>query len=378
MAGDRVVIFGGGAVGRGLIGRVLSENGFGLVFVDADRGLVEGLGEAGGYTVRVAGKEQRECEVRGYEVLAAGDGEKVAGAICGCAFMVTSVGGQNLGKVAGSVKSGLEKREGVLNILVCENWPEAEKVLEEAIAGTGCEREELSCVSCSVEKMARRVEGSPDVVAEPGTAVYADAKAWAGDRPDIDGFVFTDNIEAYYARKLYTSNLGHAVLAYLGYLRGCEYIYEAMEEAEIRKHLTELLDVVRDGFLRSFEMEAAELDGHIAELLDWRYSNRALADTIRRVARSPLRKLGPKERLVGVARMLERHNLPGEEISRVIAAAMCYRDAEDTESVELEKMIEDKGVGTVLENVCGFGKDERLYAECVRAYERIVEKDKCS
>jgi mannitol-1-phosphate 5-dehydrogenase len=189
--------------------------------------------------------------------------------------------------------------------------------------------------------------------------------------PKVTGFVFTDNIEAYYARKLYTSNLGHAVLAYLGHLNGLKYVYEAMDDAEIRSHLAGILAAVRDAFLRTYNMPAAELDEHVVALLSWRYSNRDLADTIARVARGPLRKLGPKERLVGVARMLEKCSRPTEGLSMVIAAAMKYRDETDPESGRLERIIAEQGAGAVLEGTCGFARDERLYKECMRFYEKL-------
>ncbi len=371
--GDKqsVAIFGAGAVGRGLIGRMLSESGFRPVFIDADKELITQLKNAGEYIVRLTGTTSRDCRVAGFDVIATDRQEEITAAIECCAFAATAVGGQNLGTLGPLMKQGLAARKGVLNILVCENWPQAEKVLERSLEAAGCAKDKFSCVSCSVERMARRTDDPLRLIAEGGKVLYADARAWVGKTPAVDGFVFCDNINAYYARKLYTSNLGHAVLAYLGWLKGCKYVYEAMDVAEIRGHLANLLKVVRDAFLKTYPMAAGELDGHIEELLSWRYSNRDLADTINRVAKSPLRKLGPKERLVAVSRMLEKCGQPTEDICRIIAAAMKYRDEDDPESRKLEKMIGEKGAGAVLEQVCGFGKSEPLYKECIRCYEQL-------
>ena len=39
-----------------------------------------------------------------------------------------------------------------------------------------------------------------------------------------------DNFPAYTARKLYLHNCAHAMLAYLGFLRGYNYGYEALDD----------------------------------------------------------------------------------------------------------------------------------------------------
>jgi len=377
MKSNSVVIFGAGAVGRGFIGRIVSANCMRPVFIDPNAQLVQRLNKTGQYKVLLVGNAKKEITVSGFEAITPEHTKQAAEAIDSCLFAASAVGGQNLKSVADILKSPLAKRKSPLNILVCENWPQAEKVLDKALVDFDCEKKNFSCISCSVERMARRKDTGLDVLAEGGIALYADSRAFKGRIPDIPGFVFCTNIEAIYARKLYTSNLGHACLAYLGHLRGCQYVYEAMDVPEIKKYLLELFGVVREGFLKSYDMHPRELDRHIEELLSWRYSNRDLADTINRVARSPLRKLGPKERLVGVARMLEKHKLPTECISRVIAAAMLYRDADDPQSRDLEKMIAEKGPGAVLENVCGFGKQDDCYRQSVEFFEMLGKERPC-
>jgi 2-oxoisovalerate dehydrogenase E1 component len=57
-----------------------------------------------------------------------------------------------------------------------------------------------------------------------------------------------------------------------------------------------------------------------------RFANRALADPVSRLARDPLRKLAPGDRLVGAARLVERHGIRPEGLSWGIAAALAYEN----------------------------------------------------
>jgi len=363
-----VVIFGAGAIGRGLIADLVAANGVTPVFVEANSQSAEHLKQVHGYVVHLTGKIRKDHYVTGYEVLTLEEGEEISKALTNCPFMATAVGGQNLKAVAPLLGLGFKKRKKPLNILVCENWPHAENVLAQALLDVGCDKENFACIRSSVERMVHRTENSLDLVAEGGQTLYADSRAWKGKQPCIEGLIFSDNIEAIYARKLYTSNAGHAALAYLGHLSDCQFIYEALEIPRIRENLLDLLNVAKQALTKSFSMDNAELEQHVDDLTAWRYCNRDLTDTVQRVARNPLRKLGAQERLAGLAHLLGRYALPTRPVSRIIGAAMHYRDPADLESVKLGEMVAQKGPSAILEDVCGFKRRERCYKECIEFY----------
>jgi mannitol-1-phosphate 5-dehydrogenase len=377
MMKDSVVIFGAGAVGRGFIARLLVANGITPIFIEADVQLARRLNEVDGYIVHITGAGKKECCISGYKVLMTEQGAEISKALADCLFMATAVGGQNLETVARVVASGLADaskwREKPLNILLCENWPDAEKVLAEALLKAGCDKDSIACVRCSVERMVRGGENELELIAEGGQTFYVDRRTWKGKQGDvvcgIEGLTFTENIEAIYARKLYTSNAGGAALAYFGFLSGCHFLYEALEIPEIRKNLTELLNVAKQCLIESFGLDKADLERHLDELMSRRFPNRDLADTVQRVARNPLRKLGSQERLAGLVHLLRNHALSTEPVSRVIGSALHYRDPADAESQELSRIIARKGAGTVLEDVCGFKRQEKCFEECLEFYD---------
>ena len=75
-------------------------------------------------------------------------------------------------------------------------------------------------------------------------------------------------------------------------------------------------------------------------------------DFIERNARDPLRKLGPDDRLVGSARLVESFGIKPENLATAIAAAIHYVSPGDEFAVELGRLRTECGIDHILENVC--------------------------
>jgi mannitol-1-phosphate 5-dehydrogenase len=78
-----------------------------------------------------------------------------------------------------------------------------------------------------------------------------------------------------------------------------------------------------------------------------------LDDPIARVAREPLRKLRPDDRLVGAYKLLVEQGEDPTPFRRAILAALAYSDPNDTESQQLQQMIREYGADWVLREWCG-------------------------
>ena len=77
-----------------------------------------------------------------------------------------------------------------------------------------------------------------------------------------------------------------------------------------------------------------------------------IVDFIERNARDPLRKLGPDDRLVGSARLVDSYGIKPENLCIAIAAAIYYVSEGDEFANQLVEMRKEKGVDYILENVC--------------------------
>ena len=113
--------------------------------------------------------------------------------------------------------------------------------------------------------------------------------------------------------------MAHAVTGYLGMLRGIRLLWEAVEEPDIRY-------VVNKAFTEISRAMAKEFDKPLDDLLTYcdsllvRFHNRLLIIQVPRLAQDPLRKLSPDDRLVGAARLCERHGIFPAHIAVGIAA----------------------------------------------------------
>ncbi len=384
MENGPLVVFGAGNIGRGLLAEISSRQGRHVLFVEAAPELARRLDRAGAYRVHLSGRQKETRLVQGYQVVETGDRAAVKAAIGQAGLAAVAVGAANLPAVAATLAPALQARaaetgEGPvapLPVLVCENQHGADRLLAEALRAQGAPDESFTCLATSIERMVRPAADSLDLYAEAGQSLYVERVEWdaaAGDQSPPGGVIPVDGLDAYYARKLYTNNAGHALLAYMGWQRGYSTIAQSAADAHIAGQLRQLLDAAAEMLVRDYGLDPAGLDRHVDELVSVRFANAALADPVSRVARDPLRKLGPDDRLVGLLRRLAAHGLPGEAVCRTIAAAMRYRNQDDNQSQQLAVLIEQGGPALVLERVCGIGPRDPGYLSIIDYYYQTEE-----
>ncbi len=384
----RAVIFGAGNIGRGFLGQLFSESGYEVTFVDIEQALVDALNARGEYTVRLVDNEwQRDVRVGPVRALHADDREAVAGAVCHAVLMATAVGARALPFVAPHIAAGVRLRmlggeAAPLNCIVCENLKDAAQTLrglvEEHLSPE--ERDFLSAYVGFVDTVIGRMVPPPTpemraldptlICVEPYKELPVDRSGFVGPIPAIEALELCDNFAVYIARKLYIHNCGHAVLAYLGYLKGYTYGYEALADPEINGALHAVWEESIAGQVARYGVDAGWLRAHACEL-ERRFANRALGDTIFRLGRDPIRKLGPTDRLVAPARLAEAAGLTPYALARVIAAALHFAPPQDPIAIALQKRLATEGLEAVLADVSQIAPDEPLALLIRRHYEEI-------
>jgi len=173
-----------------------------------------------------------------------------------------------------------------------------------------------------------------------------------GTVPEIKGLQPVHPFEAHMRRKLYLHNGIHAMLAYLGFQKGYTFIHEAMSDRAIRAIVERACFVLKQAFLKAYTLNEAEHQAMTDDLL-YRFSDPRLRDPICRVAREPLRKLRPEDRLVGAAHFIEEYGESAEPFLITIRAALHYRDPEDPEAVQLAARVRKEGIKQVFESIYG-------------------------
>ena len=354
-------MYGAGNIGRGFIGQIFFQSGYELVFIDVAEQLIEALNREGRYPVRIlsddkSGVNSRDIWIEGVRAINGRNIKEAAAAIAEADIMATAVGVRVLPLIAPVIAEGLKQRFSgfgrqnggasreikPLNIIVCENLIDANKELESLIKKYLSHEEKtlfdgnVGLVEASIGRMVplqtvQMQNGNPlRVCVEAYGFLPVDKAAFRGDIPQLTGLCPFDNFDFYIQRKLFVHNLGHAVCAYLGMIRGDKYIYEAAGHGGI-------LFITQNAMLESaaalqakYGASLQDLHNHIRDLLR-RFSNRALADTCARVGGDTTRKLGNKDRLVGALLFCGKEDCGRSFISAGTAAALyCHLEENGT------------------------------------------------
>jgi len=388
----QAVIFGAGNVGRGFIGQLFSESGYEVTFADVDEKLITALQERGSYTIRLVDNEKTEqVQVSPVRALhSARQSGEIARALAQASLAATAVGARVLPVIAPLVAASIQlraeaNRSEALNLIICENLKDAaatfRAMVEEHLSESARQyaRARVGFVDTVIGRMVppptpeMHAQDPSLILVEPYRELPVDRSGFAGEIPVISGMDACDNFPAYTARKLYIHNCGHAVLAYLGYLRGYQYGYEALADPQVRRLVDNALVEARQGIVAEYNASPNWLDSHTRDLLH-RFANRALGDTVFRLGRDPLRKLAPADRLVGAARLAEKAGVQPDAISWGIAAGYCFDPLDDPIAVALQQRLKEEGLEVVLASVSGIQPEEPLSALIRERYQVIREK----
>jgi len=108
---------------------------------------------------------------------------------------------------------------------------------------------------------------------------------------------------------------------------------------------------------------------HIRDLLR-RFANRSLGDTVHRVGRDLLRKLGPEERLVGGIRLQQQAGVPSTHTILGLACALLFRAPDESGRIyprdgTFAERLRKEGAEAVLRDVCGLDEGTPADVEVV-------------
>lgn len=315
----QAVMYGGGNIGRGFIGALLSQSGYAVTFVDVAEPVVKALQENHTYPVRYVSTEgSTDVWIENVTAVNGNDTAAVADVIAGCDIMATAVGVRILKFIVPNIVAGLRKRwaekKGPLNIIICENLMDANKILANMIKEqlTDDEKtvfdESVGLVEASIGRMVpvqteEMKDGNPlRVCVESYGFLPVDKAAFKGEIPEIPNMVPYAPFDFYLKRKLYIHNMGHATCAYLGDLLGHTYIYQSIDDSEIALITQNAMLESAQALAKQYNADLDPLLQHIRDLLG-RFTNAALGDTCQRVGGDPARKLSPEDRLIGAGKL---------------------------------------------------------------------------
>ena len=380
----KAVMYGGGNIGRGFIGALLSQSGYHVTFIDVAEPVVKHLQEKQCYPIRfVSSQGYEDVLVENVTAVNGNDADAASDVIAQCDIMATAVGARILKFIVPNIVAGLRKRwaEGnrPLNIIVCENLMDANKVVEgmikEQLTEEECAKfdETVGLVEASIGRMVpvqteEMKDGEPmRVCVERYGFLPTDKAAFKGGVPEIKNMVPFEPFDFYIKRKLYIHNMGHATCAYLGDLLGLEYIYQSIDVADVRILVQNAMLESAMALSKKYDVPLESITVHITDLLH-RFTNAALKDTCMRVGGDPGRKLSADDRLIGSSSLAAEQGTTPAYIA-VGAAAGLHRYIKEAEGMEQGLDSAKK----VLTEVSGLDTDGKLAQLILSMYMRILD-----
>lgn len=351
----KAIQFGAGNIGRGFIGALLSKSGYHVTFVDVDNDILNAINKDKKYTIYVKDNvcsEEIIYNIDGFNA----NSESLFPVIAEAEIITTAVGANVLVYVARNILNGIKHKQKIksktpLTIIACENMIGATDTLKNEILNLADDRTKnyiekfVSFPNSSVDRIVPPVKNQNiiDVTVESFFEWNVEKSAFKHDIPNIEGMNLVDNLNAFLERKLFTLNTGHAITAYLGYLKNYKTIDESIEDIEIETIVKNAMKESGYAICQKYNFDIDEHFKYIDKILN-RFKNKYLQDDIIRVGREPLRKLSKNERLVKPLNTALKYNLKVDNLLIGIAATLFYNNKNDLQSINLQKDIKNLGI----------------------------------
>lgn len=384
----KFIMYGAGNIGRGFIGQLFSNAGYQVGFIDVNKEIISRLNQDKEYPVNVVtSKGNEEQIVKNAYGIDGTDVELVANEIASVDIMATAIGVNILKFIAKPLALGLKKRfekdAPLFNIIICENLIGADEYLKGLIKEQIPEYsdridKEIGFVEASIGRMVPVVTedkkmGNPlRVYVEPYNILPVDKDAFKGEIPVIDKLFPFAPFNLFIQRKLFMHNMSHATTAYLGNLRGYEYVWRAIQDFDIKYVAYRALIESAKAISLENNVEIKMLTDHADDLL-YRFGNTALGDTVERVGKDTKRKLGSNDRLIGALKLCEKFNLENKYIAIGIASGMYFAPESDESSKELKAFAQANGVKETLKVYSDY---QGQAVELIDAYYQMLKDGK--
>jgi mannitol-1-phosphate 5-dehydrogenase len=378
----KAVMIGAGQIGRGFIGMLLEQAGYYVVFADINEDVIRDINTRKEYPVHLVDKESVNTTVRNIRAISSLSPE-LREEYATCSLICTSVGLTAFPKIAPALAQGIALRRergetGPLNIIACENGLHGTTRLKELIfehldAGQREYAEEhVGFPDCAVDRIIPPAKGmaAAETVVERYHEWDVERDGFKGEIPEIPGMEVVDDLSAYVERKLFTLNGPNAVTGCYGWLKGYETVNEALLDPEIYQVVYGMMEEVGHMLEKRHGFTAEQMKSYRDGLIR-RFENPYIIDTCTRVAREPIRKLSPDDRIIAPMKYAEEYGIETSCYYTGIAAILLYDNPEDEQAREIRRQIREGGVGQTLQSVCGIAPESETAGKITAEYERL-------
>ena len=379
----QAIQIGAGNIGRGFIGALLSQAGWHVTFADVVEPIIEALNRDHGYTVHILDRDAGETSISNVDGVISTSPE-FAQRVAQCDLITTAVGPNVLPVIATSNAASIQDRKAAgntapMNVVCCENGLRTTTRLKNEVVKHLSEEEtafltgHIGFADCAVDRICPKpnFENILDAAVERYCEWDVESAAWKGEKPNIPGLTFADNLMAYLERKLFTLNSGHAICAYLGYMKGYKTIKDSIADPAIGGIVHAAISESGEGLIREFGFDPDVHHAYVEKIFA-RYQNPFLEDEVLRVGREPIRKLEAGDRLIKPLVTTASYGLPVDHLIFGAAAALRFNCPEDPQSVELLQRVQSEGPAAALAAYSGLKPENPLTGRILDVYRALA------
>ena len=380
----KAIHFGGGNIGRGFVAEFLHTAGYEVVFVDVMDSIINSLQSSKSYQVTEVSEEGESTKtITNYRAINSKTHEEEVIQEISDADIVTCAVGPNILKfIAPVIAKGIDRRTASvpLAVIACENMIGGTDTLHGFIkdntdpSKVDSLGERASFANSAIDRIV------PAQAPDAGLNVRIEKfYEWVVEQlpfgkfghPDIPAIHWVDHLEPYIERKLFTVNTGHATAAYYGKYAGKKTIADAMKDEYVRNTVRDVLQETASLIVDKHEIAAQEQQDYVEQIIN-RISNPYLEDSVDRVGRAPIRKLGRKERFIGPAAQLAERNAKYDSLLGSVEMALRFQNVEgDDESFELAKILKENSPGDATVQLTGLERDHSMFSAVAKVVEQV-------
>lgn len=394
-----VLIVGAGRSGRGMLGELFDADNYQIVFADNDSQLVEGLRRQNYYTVQMSDLSTNvnvERRIENFEILdTIKDHEAYIKQIIEADIVCTALKPDAFAQVAMDLAEAVNKINEMkidkkILVTLGANYVGLYKRFDELIRNAL--KPELIPVyeakMCLIMSIVNRKNLLPDArnQTEDPYRIIGDNKPVlrVEDVPELhalkplpDFFRLEKNLDLAMVYKIWTGNLVQCSMAFVALKDGIEYTNEAAHHPKASPYAYYAAVEGYNGVAAEYGLPPRSEEAAKKTVTIFR--NEAFQDSLYRIAREPIRKFGRNDRFLGPAFCCIRHDIVPYYITKCLAYGFFYYNENDEQSIELKKMIEDKGIEQTILKCCDLHlerkEDSIIYQLIVNAYYEILGKN---
>ncbi|MBE7636266.1 hypothetical protein GUA87_05380 [Sneathiella sp. P13V-1] len=314
-----VLIVGAGAIGRGFIAPVLSEQGYKIHFADNDDCLVSLFQDRNIKTYVTAFSSPEGYDFKKIHYGWCYHIDRLDFDHTPPRFVVFAVGMKNLIDAATKVAAAFSGGPYPGAIYTVENDPASVEMLNEVFNEVAPVYFGVPDVITSNEAPERLEKLDPLCLCSEVGELYLEGNCLHGEVTGYDD----DYVRTHWICKKYLHNTPHAALAYCGAVRGHRYIHEAAADFQIGKIVESLMSGIQEVLEQKYQIDGVFLKEYAAKEIS-RFRNAALHDPISRVGRNPDIKLKPEERIVHIAELFLEYQIDLTSFGKLISDALDY------------------------------------------------------